>query len=73
MFPDIIHIFVKTCMEICLKDLLEMQELTDRISCILLMNIKELIHQNMMMEAVLVVIHYHQIKQQKHYIHSVKP
>ena len=44
-------------------DLLEMQELTDRISCVILMHMNKLIRQNMMMEAEIVVIHYHQIQQ----------
>ena len=34
---------------------------------------EQLIHQNIMMEAVVVVIHYHKIQQQKHYFRSVKP
>ena len=40
MFPDITHLFVKNYMENCLKNLLEMQELTDIISCVILMHMK---------------------------------
>ena len=40
MVPGITHIFVKKYMEECLKDSLEMQELTDIKSCVLLMHIK---------------------------------
>ena len=50
----------------CLKDLLEMQELTDIISCVLLMHMKKLINHLVMMEAAVGVVHYHQIQQQKH-------
>ena len=38
--PGITHLFVRNHMEICLKDLLEMQELTDIISCVILMHMK---------------------------------
>ena len=47
----------KNYMETCLKDLLEIKELTDIISCVLLMHMKKLIHQNMIMKAAVVVIH----------------
>ena len=56
----------KNYMKTCLKNLLEMQELTDIISCVIFMHMKKLIHQNTMMEAAVVVIHYHKIKKQKH-------
>ena len=48
----------KKYMEKCLKNLLEMKELTDIISCVLLIHMKK-IHQNMMMKAEVVVIQYH--------------
>ena len=38
--PGITHLFVRNYMEMCLKDLLEMQELKDIISCVLLMHNK---------------------------------
>ena len=34
---------------------------------------EELIYQNMMMEAAVGFIHYHQIQQQEHYIISMQP
>ena len=34
---------------------------------------KKIIHQNMMTEAAVVGIHYHQIQQQKHYFCSAQP
>ena len=40
MVPGITHLFVKNDMETCLDNLLEMQELTDIISCVLSMQIK---------------------------------
>ena len=53
-------------MEKCLKNLLEMQELTDIISYVILTHMKKRTHSNMMMEAEVVVILYYQIQQQKH-------
>ena len=61
----------KNYMENCLKNLLEMQELTDIISFVVLMNMIKGIHQNMMMREVVVAIQYHLIKQQKNYFQSV--
>ena len=45
-------------MEKCLKNLLEMQELTDIISCILSVHMKKNYHQ-IMMEAAVVIIQYY--------------
>ena len=56
----------KNYMEQCWKNLLEMQELTDIISCVLLMHMKNIIHYILMMVAAVLVMHYNQIKQQKH-------
>ena len=53
-------------MENCLRDLLEMQEITDIIPCVLLIQIKKIINHIVMMKAALGVVHYHQIQQQKH-------
>ena len=50
----------------CLNNLLEIQELTDIISCILLTNVKNRIHHFLTIEAAAAVILYHQIQQQKH-------
>ena len=36
-------------------------------------HLKKIVHHNMVMEAAFLVIHYHQIKQQRHYFHSVQP
>ena len=56
------HLFVNNYMETCLMNLLETQELIDIISCVILMHKEKRIHQNMIMEAAVVVIHYHQIQ-----------
>ena len=48
----------KNYMENCFNNSLDMQALIDIISCVLLMHTKK-IHQNMMMEAAVVVIQYH--------------
>ena len=52
-------------METCLKDLLEIQELTYIISCVILMHMKNSIHHILMMAETVGVVHYHQIQQQK--------
>ena len=71
--PGITHLFVKNDMEKCLKISLEMKELKDLIACVLLMHMKKKIHHNMVMAEAVVVIHYHQIQQQKHSFCSVQP
>ena len=51
-----------------------MQELTDIISCVLLMHMKQSTnHLALMMAAEFGVFHYQQIQQQKHYNLSVQP
>ena len=50
-----------------------MQELTDIISCVILMHLKNSIHHLVMMEAVVGVFHYHQIQQQKHWFFLMQP
>ena len=47
----------KKYMETCLNNSLEMQELIDIISCVLLMHMGKIIHHNMMMESAVVVIY----------------
>ena len=47
----------KNYMETCLKDLLEIQELKDIKSCVILMHMEKIIHHNMIMEEALVVIY----------------
>ena len=42
MVPGITHIFVKSYMEQCLKNILDMQELTDIILYVLLMQIRKI-------------------------------
>ena len=59
---------------ICKKlhwDLLEMKELIDIISCVLLMHMKKRINNVVMMAAAVGVAHYHQVQQQKHWFHLV--
>ena len=46
--------------------LLEMQELTDIISCALLMHMKKSINNLVIMTSAVEVVHYHQIQQQNH-------
>ena len=55
--PIITHIFVRNYMEICLRDLLEMQELIDIISCVLLMHMKNSINNIVVMAAEVGVFH----------------
>ena len=58
---------------ILLRVLLQMQELTDMISCVLLMHIKKSINHLVIMSALVGVFHHQQIQQQKYYICSVQP
>ena len=60
-------------MEKSLKSLLETQEITDIISCVILMHMKNIINNLVMMEAAVGVVHYCQIQQQNHYICLVQP
>ena len=60
-------------MEMCLRGLLEMQELTDIISCVLLMHMKKLINHLVMMEAAVGVVYYHQFQEHKQWFCSVQP
>ena len=69
----ITHIFVRNEMEMCLRDLLEMQELTDIISCVPLMNMEKSINNILMMAAAVGVFHYHKTQQQKHWFRLVQP
>ena len=57
----------------CLRDLLEIQELTDIISCVLLMHMKNSINHLVMMLDSVGVFHYHQIQQHTHWFRSVQP
>ena len=63
----------KNYTEQCLNNLLEIKELTNIISCVILMHNKKSIHHPLIMAAAVVVIRYHQIQQHKHYIHSAQP
>ena len=65
--PGIKHLFVRNYMEICLRDLLEMKELTDIISYVILMHMKKSITCLVIMAVAVGVVHYHKIKQQKHW------
>ena len=71
--PGITYIFVRNYMEMFLKDLLEIQELTDIMSCVLLMHMKKSINNLVMMAAAVGVVHYHKIQQHKDYTHSMQP
>ena len=53
-------------MENCLRDLLEIQDLKDIISCVLLMHMKKSINNLVMMAAEVGVVHYQQIQQYKY-------
>ena len=66
--PGITNLFVRNYMEKCLRDLLEIQKLTDIISCVLLLHMKNSIDRLVVMAAAVGVVHYHQIQQQEHYI-----
>ena len=66
MVPGITHIFVKNYMKYYLKNLLEVQELKDIISCVLLIHMKYIIRHNFMMASAVLVIHSHQIQKQNH-------
>ena len=70
---DITHLFVRNYMEKCLRYLLEKQELTDIISCVLLMHMKNRINHLAMMVAAMGIIHYPKIQQQKHQNRSLQP
>ena len=52
---------------------LEMQELTDIISCVLLTHMKKSIHHRVMMAAAVGFFHCHQIKQQNNLFFLVQP
>ena len=71
--PGITHIFVRNYTENCLRDLLEIQELTDIISCVLLIHIKKSIHNIVVMASEVGVVQYHQIQHQKHWFCLVQP
>ena len=73
MVPGIIHIFVRNYMDKFLGDLLEMQELADIISCVLLMSKKKSIYNLVMMAEAAGVIHYHKIQQKEHWFCSLQP
>ena len=51
----------------CLRDLLGEQELTYIISCVLLMQMKNNIHNLVMMTEAVEFFHYHQIQQHKYW------
>ena len=59
MVPDIKHIFVKNYMEQCFKYILEIQELTDIILCVILMHMINNSHNLFIIVSVVLVIHYH--------------
>ena len=61
MVPSITHIFVQNYTEQCLKNILEMQELTDIILCVILMRMIKNSHHQLMTVSEVVVINYHQI------------
>ena len=63
--PGITHLFVRFYVEKCLRDLLEMQELKDIISCVLLMHMKNSINNFVIMEEAVGVVHYHKTQEQK--------
>ena len=67
MVPGKTHIFVRNYMDKYLRDLLEMQELTDIISCALLMHMKNRIHHLVMVATAVGFVHYHNIQQQKNW------
>ena len=50
----------------CLNNLLEMQELADIISSVIVMQMRNSSHHLLMMLAAVVVMRYHQIQQQNH-------
>ena len=56
----------KNYVEQCLKNLLEIQELTDIIPCLILMHMRNSSHRILMIIEAVVVICCHQIQQQKH-------
>ena len=56
----------KNYMEKCLKIVLEMQELTDINLRVILMKIRNISHNMLMTVSVVEVMHYHQMRQQKH-------
>ena len=66
MVPGITHIFVKNYTEQCLKNILEMQELTDIISCVILIHTRNSSNNILMTVLSMVVTRYYQIKQHKH-------
>ena len=66
-------LFVVNYIKLFLRGLLEMQELTDIISCVLFFHMKKSINNLLMMVLEVEVVHYQQIQQQKHYICSVQP
>ena len=68
MVPGIKNLFVRNYIEKCLRDLLEMQEMTDIISYVLLIHIKNSMNNFVMKKSEVGFVHYHQIKQHKHYI-----
>ena len=71
--PGITHIFARNYTEKCLRDLLEIQELTDIILFVLLMHTKKSTYYIVMTAAAVGVLHYYQIKQHKHWSCLVQP
>ena len=65
-FHGITHLFVRNYIENCLRDLLEMKDLTDIILRVLLMHMKKSINNLVIMVASVGFFHYQQIQQQKH-------
>ena len=66
MVPGITNIFVKNYMEQCLDNILEMGELTDIISCVLLMHMENRSHHMLMSVVAVMVMFHHQVQQHKH-------
>ena len=61
MVPGITHIFLQNYMEQCLKHILEIQELTDILLCVLLMHIRKNSHHMLITASTVVIRHCHQI------------
>ena len=59
----------KNYTEQCLKIILEMQEMIDKNLYVLFMRMRNSIHHLLMTVAVVVVMNYYQMRQQKHQFH----
>ena len=66
MVASITHLFMKNDIELRLKNMSGMHYLKDTISCVRLTHMRKISHNQLMIVAAVVDMHYYKIKQHKH-------